>query len=191
MNFEKLDTDELLRLVLDAMNNGRDAEAMVMLKTLLEREPDHAMARYLLAAQHAQLGMMDRAEAGFREVVERAPDFPIARFQLGQLLLTRGEADEAVRVLSPLVARDDAVGAFSRGLSAAGRDDIAGAMGELSAGLQLPQDNPALTGDMRQLLERLQQVGPAVQPDEPSEPLRAGASPIFMTGYGQNVDRGD
>ena len=75
MNYENLDNEELLRLALDAINGNRDAEAMSMLKLMLSREPGHLHATYLLAAQHAQIGMFDRAEAGMRTVVAQSPEF--------------------------------------------------------------------------------------------------------------------
>ena len=41
MTFDKLDNDELLRIALDAINQNRHADAVSMLKTLLERDPAH------------------------------------------------------------------------------------------------------------------------------------------------------
>lgn len=155
MDFDKLDNEELLRLSLDAMNTGRDADSVVMLKTLLEREPGNAYAQYLLAAQHAQLGMMDRAEEGFRKTVEVAPDLVAARFQFGQLLLIKGESAEARQVLKPLTVMHDALGAYARGLSAAGDEDATTAVRELEEGLTLPQPIPALAMDMKNLRDRL------------------------------------
>ena len=73
MDFDKLDNDELLRFALEAGHADRDADAAVMLKTLLERDPSNVIATYLLAAQHAQLGMMDSAEAGFRAAAHVKP----------------------------------------------------------------------------------------------------------------------
>jgi hypothetical protein len=183
MNYDKLDNDELLRLSLDAINNGRDADSVVMLKTLLERDPRHMYGQYLLAAQHAQLSMFDRAEAGFRTVVAQAPEFAIARFQLAQLLLMKGAADEARQLLTPVSAQQDALGAYARALSVAD-DDVATAIRELDAGIAMPQEIPALAADMQrvrdQLAQNLSQGGAAnaVQ----SQPQ---AAPIFLTGYGR------
>ena len=92
MNYELLEDDELLGLALDAINNTRDEDAVVLLKVLVNRNPAHAMGQYLLAAQHAQLGLFERAEGEFRRATELAPDFAMARFQLGQLLLVKGDA---------------------------------------------------------------------------------------------------
>lgn len=183
MTYEKLDTDELLRLALEAMNAGREADSIVMLKTLLEREPDHVHARYLLAAQHAQLGMMERAEAGFRDVIARSAELPIARFQLAQMLLLRGANQEAQTVLAPLAAAPDgqALGGYARALTAAAVDDTAGTIAGLQSGLACAQDIPALAGDMRRLLDQLLANGP-IQP-----PPGDGAAPLFLSGYGRRV----
>jgi len=185
MNFDKLDNDELLRLSLDAINANRDADAVVMLKTLLEREPGHVFATYLLAAQHAQLGMMDRAEAGFRAVVLEAPEFPIARFQLGQLLLVKGAVGEAQQVLAPLMDDRQALGAYARALHAAAVDDLATALAELETGLALPQDIPALALDMRRLHDQVQVAAAqaAISVDAPAS--SAAASALFLSNYGR------
>jgi Tfp pilus assembly protein PilF len=182
MTFDHLDADELLRLGLDAMNSGRDADALVALKTLVEREPAHAAARYLLAAQHAQMGLMDKAEAGFREAVALAPEFPMARFQLGQLLLTRGASAEARVFLLPLAERGDAIGRYAAALAAAAQEDRDSAIAALREGLALPQEVPALAGDMQRVLENLLALGTTGDEHPDTAPP---AAPIFLTGYSQ------
>lgn len=177
MNYEKLDNDELLVLALAAINGGRDAEALLLLKTLLEREPGQVHARYLLAAQYAQMGLMDRAEAGFRAVVAAAPQLAIARFQLGQLLLGKGDADQAAAVLAPLSGGDDALAAYARGLSALVGEDSVAAARELRAGLALAQPVPALAADMQRLLDGI------AAPADTIAPL-AAAAPRFLSSYG-------
>lgn len=180
MAYETLDTDELLRLALGAMSRDRDADALVMLKTLLEREPGHVYGRYLLAAQYAQLGIMDHAESGFREVVASAPDLGIARFQLGQLLLLKGASDEAVAVLEPLAATPAgaALADYAGALIAVAAEDVAGAVAGLQSGLARPQEIPALAGDMQRLLDQLQSRCP--MNEEPH-----GTVPVRLSGYGR------
>lgn len=181
MNYDKLDNDELLGLSLDAINNGRDADSVVMLKTLLERDPQHLFGQYLLAAQHAQLSMLDRAEDGFRAVVAQAPDFSIARFQLAQLLLLKGEAEEARRLLMPVAAQRDALGGYARALRVAD-DDVAGAIRELDAGLAMPQEIPALADDMQRVRDQLAKYLGA-----DAGPLPVSPASMFLTGYGREV----
>lgn len=184
MNYDKLDNEELLFLSLGAINAGRDADAVVMLKTLLEREPGHVFGRYLLAAQYAQMGLRDRAEAGFRAVVAEAPDFSIARFQLGQLLLTKGDAEQAKQTFQPLTAGADALGAYARAMLALTGEDMQTAVRELQAGLGLTQDIPALAGDMQRLLEQLQTT-PGVVLGDTIAPNVNMAAPRFLANYGR------
>lgn len=185
MNFDKLDGEELLRAAVDAMNNNRAADAMVMLKALLERDGSHVYARYLLAAQHAQLGMLDRAEMAFRDVVDDAPGLAIARFQLGQLLVTKGETDDAVEVLSPLAAQQNALGAYARAISAAAVGELSKAITELEQGLALAQEIPVLASDMERLKRRL---GEEAEGNGKPSAVSGGSSPatsMFLTGYGR------
>ena len=131
MTYAILDNDELLRLALDAMNTGKDADAVVMLKTLVERDPHSAYGQYLLAAQHAQMGLMDRAEAGFRAAVGNGLELPVARFQLGQLLLVKGDSAEAKATFEPLATSDDrALAAYARALMAAADENTQAAISQ-------------------------------------------------------------
>ena len=156
MTYERLDSDELLRFSLSAMNAANDAEATNLLKALVDREPGHAYGHYLLAAQHAQLGLMERAEAGFRTAATLAPaDFPMPRFQLGQLLVLKGAVDEARDTLAPLTQGSDALAAYASALSSVAIEDIPSAVLHLQQGLERPQPIPALEQDMARLLQQL------------------------------------
>jgi thioredoxin-like negative regulator of GroEL len=188
VNFDKLDNDELLRLSLEAINTGRDPEAVVMLKTLLERDPQHVYGQYLLAAQHAQLGMMDRAEAGFRAVVAQSPEFPMARFQLAQLLLATSRPEEAKQQLAPLAGFPDgqALGGYARALLAAADDDVTETVSQLRAGLSWPQDIPALAMDMQHLLGSLVASSVGQEAANTSPAAVPPPSSLFLTGYGRS-----
>lgn len=186
MNHELLDNEELMFVALDAVNNSRFGEGLAVLKTLLRREPDHANARYLLAAQHAQLGMFERAETGFRALLETSPGFTVARFQLGQLLLMREAMAEAKAVLSPLLGGDDALGAYARALCAFADGDHPAVLRELDEGLRLPQAVPTLATDMQALRARLTEAG--AQPSPHEDLIQEGVAPsarLLMSGYGR------
>ena len=180
MNYDKLDNDELLRIALDAVNQDRHAEAVTMLKTLIERDPRHVFGTYLLAAEHAQLGMMDRAEDGFRQTVALAPDFPMGRFQLGQLYLTKNDAASAKQVLAPLTSlpADLALACYARGLVAAANEDIGTAIRELQSGLACLQEIPALASDMQRVVDNLV----TMQGGTPASPA---VPPMYLGNYGK------
>lgn len=191
MDHDQLDNEELMFVALDAVNNGRYGEGLSVLKTLLQREPDHANARYLLAAQHAQLGMFERAEIGFRALLETSPGFTVARFQLGQLLLMREAMAEAKAVLSPLVVGDDALAAYARALCAFADGEHPTVLRELDEGLRLPQTVPTLATDMQALRARLTEAGaPPSTHHDPAQggPVQDGVAPsarLLMSGYGR------
>lgn len=183
---ENLDNDELLRTALDAINHARSADALSLLKTLVERDPANAFGHYLMAAEHMQLGMVDRAEEGFRRVVGLAPDFPIARFQLGQLYLVKGDEASAISTLTPLTAlhTGTALSFYAKGLVAAASGDAASAIDELRAGLACEQEIPALAGDMQRLLASFlaSQNGDSALPESP---VAGSAAPLYLSGYGK------
>jgi len=162
VDYELLDDDELLSLSLDAISNARDEDAVVLLKVLVNRNPAHAMGHYLLAAQHAQLGLFERAESEFRRTAELAPDFAMARFQLGQLLLVKGDAEGAVSQFNAVGDYDPALRAYAEGLAALATQQPDTALSALRRGLALPQAVAALTGDMQRLADQLQAGGAAV-----------------------------
>lgn len=148
----------MIHMSLQAMNASRDDEAMKLLAALLKREPEHAQGIYLLAAQHAQLGMLDQAETGFRKAMTLArSDFPMPRFQLGQLLMVQDRPGEAVDVLLPLThAAAPALRAYANAFIALAAQQVADAIAALREGLQHPQGIPVLADDMRRLAADLE-----------------------------------
>ncbi|MGY8562895.1 tetratricopeptide repeat protein [Paracidovorax citrulli] len=183
MDYSKLDVDELLHFAMESIGASRHAEALVLLKEVLEREPASLHANYLLAAEYAQLGMVDRAERVFKFVIPEAPGLAIARFQYGQLLMGQGRNEEAANMLAPILEQVDDLGAYARALSAAGQDRIHDSLRELDKGLELPQSIPALTIDMRRLREQLGGVSSQIA----SEVVAINETPaaMFLTGYGR------
>ena len=154
---ETLDVEELLHLALDA-NEGGDGEKVInYLKRLLALQPGHGMALYLLGAQHAQMRMYDRAKEEMARAVEVEPNIPpTAHFQLGLLHLTSGEVPQAMAAWSPLEAleENDALFLFQRGLTALIRDDFAGCIADLQAGIGSNDLYPALNADMQLFIDR-------------------------------------
>jgi len=158
MNAGAVNSEALIELSLRAMHTSRDEEAMQLLGDLIQRYPEHVQGIYLLAAQHAQLGMLDQAEAGFRKATVLAgSDFLMPRFQLGQLLVVQDRPDEAVNVLLPLTnAVDPALRAYANAFIALAGQQVADAIAALREGLQHPQSIPVLADDMRRLAADLE-----------------------------------
>src|SRR5262245_1534877 len=150
-----LDTEELLHLAIEASNKQRHGDAIDYLKQAVERSDSNYKAMYLLAAQHAQIGITERAIEEFNKALAIEPNLPPARFQLGLLLLCNARVPEALAALEPLeqLGERDPYLHFGRGLECLCRDDFAGCAQNLKRGMELNTVNAALNTDMQRILD--------------------------------------
>jgi len=178
------DLEEYLHLALHA-NAKRDAHACIgYLKDALRVDPQNAKAIYLLAIQHAEIGLIDRGIAGLTKVLTLEPSFEIARLQLGLLMLDRGRTAEARgQFAASLASADLALRAFAEGMMLVVDGQIAAASGKLRSGLAAPTTNSALRVLMQEVLTRLEGMKPSAAQHE-KEPARPdNAERIFMGAY--------
>src|SRR5262245_61255463 len=119
-----LDVEENLHLALHANARNDPHACMTYLKEALRQEPQNALAIYLLATQHAQVGLYARAVRGMQSALELNPKLDLARFQLGLLLLDRNERSEARRHFVMLNESTDlSLRSFAQGLQALADQD--------------------------------------------------------------------
>jgi tetratricopeptide (TPR) repeat protein len=152
-----LDQTELLQLAIQANQQQHAGQALAYLKEATSRMDATAAAHYLLGAEYAHLRLYDRAVAEFESAIAIDPSLAIARFQLGLLLMTCGEADRALDIMAPLeqVMAKDALALFAQGLRHLAHDEFAQASASLTEGMQLNQDNPALNADMQKIVDQI------------------------------------
>jgi len=178
------DLEEYLHLALHA-NAKRDPHACIgYLKHALRVEPENAKAVYLLAIQHAEIGLIDRGIAGLTKVIALEPTFEIARLQLGLLLLDRGRTTEArAQFAASRASADPAMRAFAEGMMMAADGQISAASEKINAGLAVSTTNSALGLLMQEVLPRLDKMKPAAgrRAEEPA--AKEGDKRIFMGAY--------
>jgi len=145
-----LDESELLHLALHAMGEDHHDESMRLLKRTLTAYPRSAQAHYLLGAEHAQIGMYDRAVDEMAEAVRLDPSLTSAHFQLGLLHVTAGRVREAQAAWSPLdrLPPDDPLRLFKSGMLHLVHNELALCAQELRAGIAHNKLNEALNNDM-------------------------------------------
>ena len=150
----KLDQEELLHLAIEASREQRHGDAIDYLKQAVERSDSNYKALYLLAAEHAQIGMTERAIEEFKKALSIEPNLAAARFQLGLLLLCNARVEEALAAWELLEQLDesDPYLHFKRGMESLSRDDFAGCERELKRGMELNTVNAALNTDMQRVL---------------------------------------
>ena len=155
---EHLDADELLQLAIRASEANRHEDALSYLKRALDLSPKNGKIHYLLGAEHAQIGLYDRAAVEMARAVELEPDLHTARFQLGLLHITSGRVDQAESTWKPL----DALGAehplslFKTGLLHLARDEFDQSIHCLKRGIGLNASNMALNKDMQRIVNEVE-----------------------------------
>ena len=120
-------------------------------------DPHNAELRHLLAAEYAEAGRYDSAKAEFLHVIALNPAAHVARFQLGLLLLSRGDPVGATRLWQPLEAlgEEAPLWHFKHGLEALIRGDLPLCRQLLAEGISRNTDNSPLNHDMRLVLTRV------------------------------------
>lgn len=151
-----LDAEEYLHLALHASSAGNHHACMTYLKEVLLQQPRHPTAIYLLAVQHAELGLFERAVSGMIAAIAIEPRLEIARFQLGLLLIDRNRRPEAREHFAALGgSADDELRVYAEAMVALADDNLRIAREKLALGLSRERRNPALSALMRRLLDNL------------------------------------
>jgi|GEM_PF-1174718 len=154
-----LDAEEYFHLALEASKNGDHELAIERLHKANSVEPENPAVIYLLAAQHAEIGLYSRAVLGMEKALALDPNIEIARFQLGILYFQLDRQEDAVEQWEILKKSDDeAMVHFSSGMLLVLDGEQSEALSRFEVGLSLPADNPALHASVRDIVASLSSV---------------------------------
>lgn len=158
--------DDLIAQGQTASQADEAARAIECFEQASATRPTAALPQYLLGAEFAALGEIGKAEAAFANAVRLAPEFPMARFQLGLLQFSSGRAALALLTWQPLLQlpATDPLPRFVQGFAALANDQFKAAVAYFEAGLPLSASNPALTRDILMLIERIRAIAPGDAP---------------------------
>lgn len=141
---------------------GEDsAGGLARIDALLATYPEDARLHFLRASLLVGNRPIE-AHAAFSRAVALAPDFALARFQLGFFELTSGEGARAIATWQPLLAlpEDQYLHQFVIGLTHLAQDRFADAVVALRTGIALNHETPPLNGDMQLLIAECEaQIG--------------------------------
>ncbi|SRR6266446_2909251 len=156
---ERLDVDELLQLALQASKENRNEQSITYLKRALDLKPREGRLHYMLAAEHAQMGLYDRAAEEMAKAVELDSSLVTAHFQLGLLHLTSGRVAQAESAWRPLdkLGPDHFLHLFKTGMLHLARDEFKECKSCLERGIKANNFNEALNVDMRRVLQDVQE----------------------------------
>ena len=162
---------EQLSEALEVLDRDDDA-GLDRLDVLLRDYALDARLHFLRGSVLAGQKRYEAAIASIARAVEIAPSFTTARFQLGLLHFTSGDAETAERVWAPLLdlTADDPLKLFAIGLNALARDAWREAVELIERGIGLNTQNAPLNGNMRMVVDEVRAKfdGPGV-----AEPMSA------------------
>jgi tetratricopeptide (TPR) repeat protein len=180
-----LDSQEVLHLALIASQEARHDVAITILKQGLEQSPEDAKMLFLLGAEHAQIGLYDRAIEEIGRSLRLDPSVPAAHFELGLLYVMQDQGEQAREAWKPLLdlAEADPFRVFSGGLVRLVDNDLDGCIADLQRGMALSQGNPALAESMQRILDSAleRQAQGGIQPRPAAED--SDHSHVFLSAY--------
>jgi tetratricopeptide (TPR) repeat protein len=155
---QSLDSEELLHLALVDVREGKHEPAISKLKEAVAKSPEDANVHFMLAAEYAQIGLVDRAISGMTRTLELQPSLHAARFQLGLLYFSRGNISGAQEAWAELDSMGDQSAWYlvKQGLLKISANDFPAAENLLRQSLAIEHDNPALIAQTEKILASLQ-----------------------------------
>ncbi len=144
-----LDAEELFHLAMKASEEGDRDKTITYLKRSIALQPQ-AKSIYILAAEYAELGMMQRAIEGMQRAVELEPTLWTAHFQLGLLFLSQSLIQEAKNAWEPLIelGPEAYLYHFAVGCMQLIDEKTEDALESFAIGVNMNDDNPALNRDI-------------------------------------------
>ena len=187
-----LDADELLHFAIKASRSNENEKAILYLKHALALDPANAKIHYFLGAQHAEIGMYDRAIADMSKAVSIDSSLDTAHFQLGLLYATSGRIAEAASAWKALdkLGEKHALYLFKSGLIHLASDEFAEAQKYLTQGIELNKANPDLNKDMLKILHNVQTAIENATParTDGGGTKSTGGNNIFLAAYNNEED---
>jgi hypothetical protein len=140
---------------------------------------------FLIGSEHAAAGDFASAELAFARAVLLAPDFPLARYQLGLLQFTSQRAPVALLTWAPLLSlpETDALPHFVRGFTALAADAFGDALRHYRTGLACNPPNPAVCSDILQVVDAVEKL----QRREGSPPDEEVAQHVLLSAYARGL----
>ncbi|MBA4077916.1 MAG: hypothetical protein C0508_23005 [Cyanobacteria bacterium PR.023] len=151
-----LDSSEYLHLAIHASESGDHHAALNYLNQALTQDPNNASLIYFQAAEHAELGLFERASKGITQALAIDETLDVARFQLGLLHLQLQQTELAQHQFATLTEKtnDPSLKSFSKAYLALINENVESATELLEAGIASCESEP-LKADMQRVLASL------------------------------------
>jgi len=184
--------DALMASAMTASQANDAARAIEGFQRASAAQPSSALPQFMLGAEFAALGDMVQAETALANATRLAPDFPMARYQLGLLQFSSGRAAVALLTWQPLLELPptDPLPHFVSGFAALAQDRFDEALAHYKDGLALNMTNAALSSDIEKVIGGIRAL--TARPDAPeaathgtSDAPDESAAHILLANYQQ------
>ena len=145
--------DEELGEAIAALEADREG-AEAALDKLAAKYPEDPRLHFMKGSILAGSGRSIEAHRSLARAVDLAPDYALARYQLGFFELTSGEPQKALSTWGPLLAEPEGsyLRKFVEGMAHLIRDEFALAIAMFEEGIALNADNEPMNTDIRLLI---------------------------------------
>lgn len=163
--------EDLISSGLSASQANDSAQALGCFQRARTEDPSSGLPPFLLGTEFAALGEYDKAESAFADAVRLAPDFSIARYQLGLLQFSSGRASVGLLTWQALLSLPDSdpLPHFVRGFNELAQDQFIEALAHYELGLQRNSSNPALSQDVEKVMTGIRELLAKASGVSPSE----------------------
>jgi tetratricopeptide (TPR) repeat protein len=175
---------EFERLVAEGLaasrEDRRDA-ALALFARAGELAPTSGVPQFLIGSEHASAGDFAAAELAFANAVLLAPDFPLARYQLGLLQFSSQRAPVALLTWQPLLSlpERESLLHFVRGFEALARDSYGECLRHFQEGLTCNEINQAMAADVRRVMEAVERLRDGAE--------SAGDQHVLVSAYAKGI----
>ena len=146
--------DEILQEALRVSQANDGPTAIKLFQNALAINPQSATTYCLLAAEYITLGQVTESEAAYANALMLAPEFHLARFQMGLPQFTSARVSVALLTWQPLLTLPDenALKLFVMGFAHMAQDDFEIAINYFERGIMLNADIPPLNTDIQRVI---------------------------------------
>ena len=148
--------ENTMQTLVKSMQSG-DGNDIGAINALLSEYPNDPRLHFLKGSIHVGEGNLIEGHSALTRAVEIAPDFAIARFQLGFFQLTSGESSNALKTWARLdqLPEKHYLKTFVVGLRHLIRDEIAECIKTLKEGIENNEENLPLNNDMNLIITQV------------------------------------
>jgi len=146
--------DDRLMAGVEAARDG-DETGLAHIEALIGEYPSDPRLHFMRGSMLAGLKRYGEAHEAMGRAIDIAPGFAVARFQLGLLQLSSGDAVAAETTWAPLHAlpEESSLRLFVVGLGHLIRDEFEATITTLEQGIALNTENPPMNRDMRLIID--------------------------------------